>query len=353
MGKEQIRVEVGGETFTSWESVKIRAAFDEACRSFSLKAANELGPAETHATFALGVELKIFANGDLLLDGYVDRRCPKLSEDETGITISGRSKSCDLVDCSAVHDGGDFDNMTPLEIGNAIAAGIAARFESDQVLEPVETYHLAQGKTIFTVVEELCRDQNKTLTGTAAGNVLITKAGTSRHAGGLYEGGNIIEAEADHNASNRHSKYIVRGQVATGHGAEALEIEATAADARVRRFRPLIIVQKESTSKKRAKGRAATRRDRAAGNALGSDVTVQGFRDENGAVFEPGRLIWTESETLGIAQDMLIERVEFSQGSKAGSLTELGLVDPRAYDGDKGKGNQSSDDNDLDDSEPE
>jgi prophage tail gpP-like protein len=352
MGAKQIRIEVGGDVFTAWEKVEARASFDEACRSFTLKAANELGAAATHATFALGVELKIFANDDLLLDGYVDRRRAKLGEDETGITIVGRSKSCDLVDCSAVHDSGDFENFTPVEIGNAIAAGIAARFETDQTLEKVESYSLAQGKTIFTVVEELCRDQNKTLTGTAAGNVLVTKAGTRRHAGGLYEGVNIIEADSDHNACNRHSKYIVRGQSATGHGAEALEIEAFANDGKVRRFRPLIIVQKEASSKKRAKGRAATRRDRAAGNALGCDVTVQGFRDESGTLFEPGRLIWTESETLGIAQDMLIESAEFSQG-KDGSLTSLGLVDPRAYDGDKGKGNKSSDDNDLDDSEPE
>jgi prophage tail gpP-like protein len=353
MGAEQIRVEVGGDVFTAWEQVKVRSAFDEACRSYSLKAANELGAAATHARFALGVELKIFANDDLLLDGYVDRRRPKLGEDETEIVIIGRSKSCDLVDCSAVHDSGDFENMTAVDIGNAIAAGIAARFETDQTLEKVEAYSLAQGKTIFTVVEELCRDQNKTLTGTAAGNVLVTKAGTRRHAGGLYEGVNIIEAEGDHNACNRHSKYIVRGQSVTGHGAEALEIEAVANDGKVRRFRPLIIVQKETSSKARAKGRAATRRDRAAGYALGCDVTIQGCRDEAGTVFEPGRLIWTESETLGIAQDMLIESADFSQDSKGGSLTSLGLVDPRAYDGDKGKGNKSSDDNDLDDSEPE
>lgn len=353
MGAEQIRVEVGGEVFTAWEHVAWRAAFDEACRSFTLKAATELGAAATHATFALGIEVKIFANDDLVLDGYVDRRRPKLSEDSTEIAISGRSKACDLVDCSAVHATGNFENMTPLEIGNAIAAGIAARFETDQELEKVASYRLAQGKTIFTVVEELCREQTLTLTGTAAGNILITKAGTSRHAGGLYEGGNIIEAEADHNASNRHSKYIVRGQAAIGHGAEALEIEAIANDAKVRRFRPLIIVQRESSTKARAKGRAATRRDRAAGNTLGSDVTVQGFRDDAGALFVPGRLIWTEGKTLGLAQDMLIESVGCSQHAKSGSLTSLGLVDPRAYDGDKGKGNKSDDDIDLDDSEPE
>lgn len=353
MGIEQIRVEVGGEEFTAWERMAVRGAFDEGCRAFSLKAANELGAAVTHATFALGIQLKIFANDDLLLDGYVDRRRPHIDQDGTSIAITGRSKSCDLIDCSAVHDTGDFENMTPADIGNAIAAGLTARFETDQQLDQVARYHLSQGKTIFTVVEELCREQVKTLTGTAAGNILITRAGTKRHAGGLYEGKNIIEADGDHNASNRHSKYIVRGQRPIGHGAEALEIEAIAQDSKVGRYRPVIIVQKEDTSKSRAKGRAAARRNRAAGNSLRSDITVQGFRDEAGVLFEPGYLIWTEGETLGIAQDMLIESVEFSKDSKNGSLAVLGVVDPRAYDGDKGKGNKSSDDNDLDDSDAE
>lgn len=353
MGIERVKVMVGGDIFTSWEEVKWRAAFDEACRGFTLKAATELGAAATHALFALGTEVQIFANGDMVLDGFVDRRRPKIDEDSTSITIIGRSKSCDLVDCSADHDTGDFENMDPVAIGNAIADGIGARFETDQTLDKIDSYRLTPGSSVYSTVEQLCRDQGLTLTGLANGNVRITKAGTSRHSGGLYHPGNILSADGDHNATNRHSKIMVRGQAATGHGDDALEIEGTANDSKVTRFRPHVIIHRESTTKGFVKGRAATRRDRAAGNALRSDVEVQGFRDDAGTLYEPGFLIWTESETLGIAQDMLIECIDCSQHFKNGSKASLGLVDPRAYDGKKGKGNQSSDDNDFDDSDPE
>lgn len=353
MGAEQIKVVVAGDVFTAWEEVKWRAAFDENCRGFSLKAATELGAAATHALFALGTPVQIFAGADLVLSGYVDRRKPKFDDEGSSIVIVGRSKSGDLVDCGADHDSGDFEDMDPVEIGNAIARGIGCKFETDQTLEKIAHYRLTPGMTIFSAVEQLCRDQNLTLTGLANGNVRITKAGSTRHAGGLYEGGNILSAEAEHNASNRHSRITVRGQRADGHGDDALEIEAVAEDSKVTRFRPHIIIHRESTSKAFAKGRAATRRDRAAGKALRSDVEVQGFRDDAGALFEPGRLIWTESATLGIAQDMLIECIEASQSAKSGSVASLGLVDPRAYAGAKGKGNQSSEDNDLDDSEAE
>ena len=353
MGIERIEVRVGGKIFTAWENVTVKAGFDEACRGFSLKAANELGASATHALFALGAAVQILANDDLLLDGYVTRRRPRFDSDSSSIAIIGKSKAVDLIECSTVHDTGDFTGMDPVQIGNAISAGIAARFETDQQLEKIARWHLSQGKRIHACVEEMCREQSMTLTGTAEGNVKITKAGTARHAGGLYEGENLLSAEADHDASNRHSRIIVRGQRAVGHGPDALEIEAVAQDARVKRYRPLIILQKDDTSKARAKDRAENRRNRAAGNALRTDAEVQGFRDDAGAIWEPGRLIWTESETLGYAQDMLIESAEFQQDGKNGSTCSLGLVDPRAYDGAKGKGNRSSDEYDLDDSDAE
>jgi prophage tail gpP-like protein len=353
MPTEQIKVMVGGEEFTSWEQVTVRAAFDEAVRAFSLVAALQLGAAETHQLFAIGTEIQIFTNEDLLLDGYVDKRKAKLDEDSRGITISGRSKSADLVDSSAVHDTGNFENVDPVAIGNGVATGMSATFVTDQALDAIESYRLTPGSTVIGVIEQLTRDQGMTLKGLANGNVMITKAGTARQAGGLYEGVNILSAESDHDGSNRHSKITVLGQSDDGTGDDALEIEGTATDSKVTRFRPHIMVHHESTTKAFVKQRAATRRDRAAGRALKSEVEMQGFRDEDGEIFEPGNLIWTESETLGIAQDMLIESIELTQHFKNGTKASLSLVDPRTYGGSKGKGNQSSEDNDLDDSDAE
>lgn len=350
---EQIKVVVAGEEFNSWEQVTVRAAFDEAARGFSLVASMEQGAAATHQLFASGTEIQIYANSDLLLDGYVDKRKAKLDEDSTGITIIGRSKAGDLADCSADHPTGNFENLDPVAIANGVATGFGAAFETDQQLDTIASYRLTPGSTVIGVAEQLMRDQGMTLKGLANGNVQVTKAGSKRHAGGLYEGKNILSAESDHDSSNRHSKITVRGQNDDGDDDAALEIEGSATDSKVTRFRPHIMVHHESTTPAFAKNRAATRRDRAAGKALKSDVEVRGFRDEAGAIFDPGLLIWTESETLGIAQDMLIESIEFTQHFKNGTKTSLGLVDPRAYGGDKGKGNQSSDDNDLDDSDPE
>jgi prophage tail gpP-like protein len=354
MGIEVITINVGGMTYTAFEVAQVRASFEEAARSFRLEIAAELGASATNRVFAVGTKLTIHANGDLLLTGFVDQKQPRIEATKAMITVNGRSNSGDLVDSSAKHETGQFENKDPMEIGNAVAEGIGAKFTTDQQLEKIEQYQVNPGESVFRLVEKMARQQGMTITGTADGNAQITKAGNKRHAGGLIEGHNILTGTADHNGSNRHSEYIVRGQRPFGHGVDNLQIEAIARDKGVDRHRPIIIVQDEDTTKKRTKKKAKNRKDRAAGHALKATIDTQGFRDDGGKLWEPGYLVWVESPFLDIAQDMLIESVTYMQ-SEQGSIATLGLTDPRAYGGkgSDGKGNQSGKEWSMDDSEAE
>jgi prophage tail gpP-like protein len=119
--------------------------------------AAELGASTTNAVFAVGTEVTVSANGDLLLTGYVDCREPSFAAKKAIISVSGRSKSADLVDGSAEHETGQFENKDPLEIGQEISSNYSAKFESDQQLEKVEQYQLTPGETCFRCVEKLAR----------------------------------------------------------------------------------------------------------------------------------------------------------------------------------------------------
>jgi prophage tail gpP-like protein len=352
MGVEVVTVNVGGMTYTAFELSSVRAAFNEAARSFRLEIAAELGASATNAIFRVGAKVTISANGDLLLTGFVDQKQPRIEALKAMITVSGRSNSGDLVDSSAKHETGQFENKDPLEIGNDVAKGIGAKFTTDQQLEKLEQYQINPGESCFRLVEKMARQQGMTICGEADGNAKITKAGSKRHAGMLKEGHNILTGTADHNGSNRHSEYTVRGQRPFGHGTDALEIQAIARDKGVDRHRPIIIVQDEDTTKKLTKKRAKNRKDRAAGHALKATIDTQGFRDDGGKLWEPGYLVWVESPFLDIAQDMLIESVTYQQ-SEQGSIATIGLTDPRSYGGSGGKGNKSGSEWSQDDSEAE
>jgi prophage tail gpP-like protein len=326
--------------WTAFESVHVHAAFNEAARSFEVVLAAELGASATNAIFAAGASVTITTNGELLLTGYIDSKEPEISAKSATITISGRSKSADLVDGDAEHKTGYFENKTPLEIAQEISSEYEPKWESDQQLEKIEQYKLQQGESCYRCIEKMVRDQGLTITGTKEGNAKITKAGKGRQGGSLIEGVNIKIGRATHNVANRHSKIIVRGQRPFGHGDENLEIEETETDSAVKRHRAIVIVQDADTDKKRAKKRAKTRKERAAGNSLKANITVQGWHDDGGSLWEPGNLVWTESPFLDIAQDMLIESVDYNQNEQ-GTTATLNLTDPRSYGGGEGGGNKS------------
>lgn len=340
MGEEIVSVVVGGQRFTAFLRAQVRASMKEAARSFRLELAAELGATATAWTFRAGAQVSIYANDDLLLVGYVDRYRPRIDATDARVAVEGRSKAADIVDSSAEHETGGFEAKTPVEIANELAAPFGITFAADGDLEPVD-YQITPGESVFRAVEKLARQQGYTLMGEADGNVRLPKAGSKRHAGGIIEGHNLKSGEADHNWSNRHSKYVVRGQRATGSGPDSLEVEAIARDAGVGRYRPVIIVEQDDTTPARARKTARNRRDKAAGRALTATVTVQGFRDERGSIWQPGWLVWVESDFLQIRQEMLIETVDFVQDGVGGSETKLGLVDPRSYGGKKNKGNKS------------
>lgn len=339
MGEERITVTVGGKTYASFLRVEVSAAFNEAARSFQIECAHEGGPGVTAWTFGAGASVSIASNGSPMLKGYVDSYKPRVSARERTAIVSGRSKAADFVDSSAEHKTGEMRDKTVKDLAKELDKfGVGIKAEG--ALKAIKVMRITPGETAFRAVERYCRSQGLTLCGQADGSILIGKAGSKRHAGGLIEGVNLLEAEADHDWSGRHSDYKVKGQRPDGHGAPNLEIERMVRDSAVKRYRPVIVVVEEDTDDERAGERAKNRKERAAGASLRVTVTVQGFRDQGGTLWEPGHLVYVESPSLSIQQDMLIERAVWRQ-DEGGSLCTLSVVDPRAYGGKAGKGNKS------------
>jgi prophage tail gpP-like protein len=341
MGPEIVTVSAGGSNFVSFKTFELTAAFKDAARSFHLVIAAEAGPLATAWALGAGVPVSISLSGDLAFTGYVDRYKPSIEEHKKAdIAVSGRSKAQDFIDSSAVHATGQWKNKTPVDIAQDLDK-FGVGISTDQQLDQVPVYRLTPGESGYRVLEKLCRSQGVWACGQADGSILVTVAGGGRNAP-LIEGINIIKGEADHNWANRHSDVIVRGQRPVGHGSDNLEIEQTAQDSDVTRYRPVIVVQDDDTDKTRAGKRARHRRDSEAGNALKASVTVQGFHDDGGQLWTPGFLTYTESAFLGIAQDMAIETVKYSQSRTEGSRAHLSLVDPQALGGKGRKGGSAN-----------
>jgi len=341
MQSEIVAVAIGGTRYTAWEEVGIAASVKEAARAFTLKAAAEMGADAVNALFQVFTPVQIYASGDMVFTGYIDRRRPHIDARNAYVRIAGRSKGQDAVDCSALHKTGRFDNKTPLDIAKELDQSNIG-FSTDTQLNPIPEFQLQPGETLFRAIERAGRDQGVTLAGQPDGSIKITKAGVNpqRQAGALMQGVNIEVADGDFCGSNRHSKIYARGQSYDGHGADALQMEQTASDSGVSRLRPLVLVQDGNTDKTRLKTRATNRRDKAAGDGIRAMIVTAGWRDEAGTLWTPGNKVWTESQFLGLAQDMLIEHVHYQQNAFETTAT-LSLVDPRAHGGTAGQSSGS------------
>lgn len=342
---EVVTIEVNGQRWRAFKSISINAAFNDAVRTASFKVAAEAGASATNRIFSKGAEVKIYLNSDLVLTGNVNRRRPLLKGKDSEIGVEVRSASADLVDGSAEHKTGHFKKKDPKEIADEISKNYTKTgFTTDKQLKKKDYYNITPGETVFRCIEKLCREQGMTMTGTADGKILITDAKSAKkHAGMILEGRDFTEGGSDHDETNQHSEVRVLGQRPRGHGDKVLEIEGVAKNTSVKRHRPQIVVNDGDTTEDLAKDRAKTRKERENGDALKANITVQGFRDEAGKVWEPGYTIFIESPFLDVSQDMLIESVEFSQDD-GGSLSYLSLTDPGSYGGSSGKANKSGSD---------
>lgn len=339
LNPEHILIQAAGGGHDSWKTVSITASIKEAARSFTVTAAEQPG----QWVFPPDSPVTIFANGELVLTGYVDKYNPSISATDHSVSITGRGKAADMIDSAAIHDKGYMENKTPDQIGKELdkfGVGIKAQDK----LEKIPYFQIYQGESMFRAMDRALRDQGGHMMGKADGSVdIVTKAGKKRHVGGLIEGFNILQGSATLSGNNRFSDYIVKGQGRLGSDEKSLRVKEQAKDPGVKRYRPKLIINEGDTDKKRAKKRAETEKNRRAGESVKCSITTQGWRDEAGKLFEPNWLIYVHSPALKISGDMLIEKITFKQDSEGGGSTaQLDLVDPRAYGG-KAAGKSKSD----------
>jgi prophage tail gpP-like protein len=281
--------------------------------------------------------------GELILTGHVEKRSPRVAGEEKELSISGRSKTGDLVDSSHNHKTGELRDKNARDMIAELTQPFGISVEADGSLPVRKLARLRPGETIFAFAERLARVDRVGLTDTPEGNLKLAGPPKEAHAGAIVDGGTgpaIVDASGTLDDSKRFQEYSTRAQAPDGYAPAELEIEETARDSGVSRPRRRVITPPEQISKEEARARAKHHRDRAAGKGITASITVVGWRDIAGKLWTPGLLIPVSIFDLGIEQVMMVESVSFKQSDKTTATLEL--VDPRAHGGKGGKGGKSA-----------
>lgn len=315
-----ITLRVNGDEFSGFASVDVTAAIDEVARSFSFTTFQDL------STNITGQDAcSVYIDGEKILTGYIENIATSVSGNSTSLTFSGRSKTCDFIDCSPNVSGSNFTGKNIVQIADRIAEPFGIDVVANVATSEIDYTAINQGETCFQYLERLCRQQGLLLTTNADGNLVITQASAEKYEGSLNiedQTCGIETSSSSFDWSSRFSNYEVKAQ------SDDKSTVYTAQDKSIKRYRPTIIVAEGNVNN--PSNRAVNHALRIAGEGISASFSVKGFRTNKGELYEPNKLIYVNHPYLRMDQSMLIKSVSYFVRDREFGC-DLRLIDPRAY----------------------
>ena len=333
--KEDASLAVNGKKFEGWESISVKRSIKAIAGAFSLNLTDKWAQEQSSWLLNPGDECALSIGGDRLITGYLDGVKPSFTKESRTIVVSGRDKTGDMVDCSAVHKPGNWSDISILRLANLLGApfGITAK-STVSGLKPFQNFNIQNGESAFECLDRAAKLMGVLLMNDGTGNILITRTGTQRASTNLEQGNNILSASANFEMKERFSKYIVKGQNAglADEATPGVDFAASgiATDAWIERYRPLIVMAEGAATPEICTQRARWEATVRAAKSSPIAVIVQGWRQSDGKLWELNKIVKLKSPWLGVNQDFLITSVEFKK-SNDGTLTNLELERPDAY----------------------
>ncbi|HEY9105216.1 MAG TPA: contractile injection system protein, VgrG/Pvc8 family [Roseateles sp.] len=325
---------VAGRAHAGWESVRVVRSMEHGVGSFSL-AASERWPGMDAARQIRPTEsCELTINGETLITGYVDEVEAAIEPGSHTVSVAGRDRAADLVDCSAVRKAGQWRGLRIEQIVAELAApfGVRVRAEVDTG-KPLTSFALQEGESVWDAITRAARIRALLVTSDGAGGLVISRAGTGQVATQLQLGVNLLKCSVKADYKDRFRDYLLKGQAPGGdffNGSAASQIAARASDGGIARYRPLVITADAPDIAATLQQRAAWEANNRAARSLTVTATVQGWKHADG-LWEPNRLVSVFAPELHLVAQLLIVSVEFGLSDSEGSTTTLTMTRADAY----------------------
>jgi len=345
----KVRLFVNGAIYTGWKEVTVTRSIEQAASTFSISLSAKFSGKVSLLPIMPGSSCRLMFDDELVITGYADKISGKYDDKSHTYTIAGRSKVGDLVDCTAIHKGGEFKNLKISQIAAAICEpfGISVRLDANEGAALAK--HRTEDGTCHEVIERACRRRGLLLTSDPSGDLVITEVGKHRISTPLIQGENIKGGSGEFSQHKRHSEYIVKGQTA---GNDAFDPERTtqiagkANDPAVRRYRPLVLSAEDGDES--LSDRAAFEATTRLGRSTQLAYTVTSWRHREG-LWKPNSLVEVKDPYFGVHGWFLLMSVTFKYSSTNGTQAELKLMPKEAFSIEKLKETSSAKGNDWGD----
>lgn len=338
---DTLTLTVGNQVLTGWQRVTVTRPLAAIPASFDLEV-TEKYPDAPDIDVQPGQPCTVKIGADLVLTGYVDRYAASIAPGSHSIRISGRSKSEDLVDCSAVF--GDMSqqgfqqiNGTTLAIVQKLAAPYGITVQStagDGVTIP--QFNILLGETPWEIIDRITRYSQMIVYDLPDGSIMLAKVGTNSMASGFSLGHNVEQGSVMFSMDGRFSDYEGHLTSVLTFGTEAgvntPNVGKVVKDDGVPRFRKRYVISEQFVQGRDiVYDRAVWEMNRNKGRAYQFDVVCNSWRDSAGKLWEVNKLAPIAASALKLRNANYIIASVTYQRDENGQHGQLTLMPPEAF----------------------
>ena len=328
--RDSVTLKVDGMQYRGWLDVRIARGVDRAAADFTLSVTRQ------YWLIKPGSACEVWIGSDKLITGWVDEVSPSHSGGDRKIEVKGRSRTADLIDCSAVNRPGQWSNQSLQRIADELARPYGVPVQVNGGGAVIPDHQLQQGESVIESLNRLCAMRGLVATDDAEGRLILHRPGDGPRGSQLLAAkgsGNVLKASAKFSQRDRFHSYVVKGQQAGFDIDDSRQIAqptGRATDPGIRANRTLIVMAESQADSARCTERAQWEAANRAGRGVEITATVQGWRQQNGALWPVNGIVPYRDDILGVSTDLLIAEASYTK-SNSGTLTELRLAPPEAY----------------------
>lgn len=333
MIKPKIELYVSGKIYTGWKSTETYLDLESLSHYTSLECAYT---EKDDVTIRNGEKCELKIDNELVLTGYIDRLENSITGDSFNLHIEIRSKTADLVDCSAGYQ--QIQNRDAKSIAEELCKPFDITVVWDTEQEPRKiTWKIEPMDTVFDVLRMIARECNLILTTNNKGEVVFTEAGT-KNVGTLVLGKDLLSFKYTDDWTARFSDYICCGDNQSYRddwigGSQSVvkkgNVKTTVKDEEINRYRPILMMTDDVASGQNTRAMAEFERNRSISMGKVMTVRIRGWRNND--------TLWQINECLDVAvpiifaTDWLITAVTLILNEDDGYVSELTLSPPEGF----------------------
>lgn len=327
---DQLDMYVDGVIYSHWNTIDIVKDIEAVSGAYNITL-----DAVSVFRFVDGKAVRIEIAKKPVITGYIESVVFTGEPGKYEIALSGRDKTGDIIDCSAVTTTSEFLNISFKSLAEKLCSpfGIKVTSKTEKAKKKLSKVSLQHG----SVFEELERESRKVgvfLFPDPNGDLVIDEIGSETLTTRLTMPGNVIKIGSSIDTSQRFSEYRVKGQqgsTGTLTPKQQTQVSAKAKDENIERYRPLIIVAESGMGSAQAKERVEWEAAVRAGRSEELKVFINGWTDEGAALWTVNKIVSVKIDDIQFEDKMLIKRVAFRYNETDGQSTELTLSYPEAY----------------------